>query len=121
MTAIAWFLSEAAFPVSLGVAFALAIDVARRPRVRHYRWRNRRFVRRVRELELRSRAGVGSALPPDRWPVPPGTLSGAAGVERGGHPHSAAAPPATQHLAGAACSPAAAPARPHLVRLGGVL
>lgn len=112
MTALVWFLSEAALPVSLGAAVAIALDVAQRPRVRvrHYRWRNRRFLRRVHESELRSHAGGGSEAADRRAPQ---GLSAAAGVERGGHPHSVAAPPAPQHLAGAALTPSsAASARP---------
>lgn len=106
MTTAVWVLIEAAAVVGVVVAWPR--------RVRHYRWRNRRFLRRVHAIELRGRGGVGSE---GGQAAPPG-LPVSAGVERA-DAHPADAPPAPMPLAGAACPPAAAPARPHLVRLGG--
>lgn len=119
MNAIAWFLSEAAVPVSLGAVLALAVDVARTSptRVRHYRWRNRRFLRQVRALELRSRTpgGSGSAGSlPLALPAPAG------GDARTPRPVAAALPPAPCPLVGAALIPSsAAPARPPRVMVHG--
>jgi hypothetical protein len=63
---------------------------------------------------LRSHAG-GSEAADGRGPQ--GLSAVTAGVERGDHPYSAAAPPAPKPLVGAACPPAVAPARPHRVRV----
>jgi hypothetical protein len=115
MTMLAWFLSEVAFPASLGAAFALAADVARHPlRVRHYRWKNKRFLRRqVPVIELRSRScgrggsGVGSPVIPQ--PVLPARVGGDA---RPPGPVDAVLPPTPHTLVGAADPRHAAPARP---------
>jgi hypothetical protein len=121
MNPLVWFLSEAAMPLSIGAAFGLALDVARRgPRVRHYRWRNRRFLRQVRAIELRDRARrggpgeeTGSNLPRP-LPVPAG------GEARPPRPVDAVLPPAPLPLVGAV-TPEPASTRPPLVRLGGGL
>lgn len=114
MTVLVWFLSEAAFPVSLGAGFALAVDVARRgpARVRHYRWRNRRFLK-----ELRSRTlGRGGSEVADRS-RPQGRSALAAGVE----PRCPVplAPPAPCSLVGAVGRQTAAPTRPPRVAVHG--
>jgi hypothetical protein len=139
VTAVAWFLSELGFPLAYGAALALALDIARRGpvRVRHYRWRNRRWLRtQVRAIELRSRADAvrggseeeaGGCLPRS-LPAPAG------GEQRTPGPVSVALPPApstsqrtpinsqsgsSQPLAGAVVPPNTAPVRPPLVRIGG--
>lgn len=115
MSATAGFLAGVfAMGVALGETLAWMWHQVRRARM-HHRWRNRRFLRTVRELELRSRdrgrggseeeAGDGSPL-----------LSAMAGG--GVRPDFAALPPAPSRLAGAV-TPDPASARPSLVRLGG--
>jgi hypothetical protein len=113
MSVVAWFLSEAAFPVSLAAGFGLAVDIARHGpvRVRHYRWRNRRFLKKLRS-DRRGRSGEADRSHPQG-------RSAVAGVERGRVPHvAAAAPPVPYPLAGAVY-PAPAPARPPRVAVHG--
>lgn len=109
-----WWLPFALLALAL-FGFAVAVDVARRPRVRHYRWRNRRWLRRELPLiELRDRARRGGPEEEDSGPRPPLVL---AGVE----PDLTGAPPAPSALVGAGEPQHLAPTRPQLVRLGGGL
>lgn len=111
-----WWLPFALLALAL-FGFAVAVDVARRPRVRHYRWRNRRFLRdQVPLIELRDRARRGGPGEEDSGvsPRPPLVL---AGVE----PDLTGAPPAPSALVGAGEPQHLAPTRPQLVRLGGAL
>lgn len=138
MNPAAWFLSEAAFPLALGAAFGLAVDVARRGpvRVRHYRWRNRRWLRtQVRAIELRSRADAvrGGSEEEAGGRLPRSLPAPAGGEQRTPGPVSVALPPApstsqrpptnsqsgsSRRLAGAV-PPDPASARPSRVRIGG--
>jgi len=117
MNALAWFLCG---------GFVLAVAVATSPprqRVRHHRWRNRRFLRTVREIELRSRAAAergGSGE--EAGSASPAELPALAGGEaRAPSPVYAALPPAPLTLVGAADPRPAALTRPPRVRLGGEL